>query len=869
MFPTTWWRVHSDAGAVRHVRVRRVCAALLALVLALYLAPLPAMAGETTQDTTNEQGQAEGASAPSTRPTSGKTSDAVGGVSTGDAAGGTGTGDAAGAASQTKDGDTKDDAVPPQDTAGQPSGQGSSEDGGTPAPTAPPKEEPPARAPDAEAATIDVSVRVVGPDAEGHDVDWLPATNVTVAATATGLDATEAAFKKGGLAYDAVKGTAYGAYLNSITSPYTQQKLDYDASSGAYWSLLVNTGSGLTHSDTGISSIDMSAVREIVWYYSAGTTLPAEAPNTEPSSTSLPTYTSDWPDTSDWPGFQQILGDQQAATPTGAATVTWDVDLSQYGDGGHWHKVSELLSVNGFIYAAVDDRVVRIDERTGTVDATRGTLEGSISYTSRPLYVKGMIVVALDDGRVEALDAATLKRRWVTPIMAKGYQSSCSLSLTSGSSPQIVVGISQGSGSAGMLFTVDPSTSSFASYRVLDQSQVSGWYWSGAASVGGCLVAADTAGRVSAYRASDGREVASYQLTSKVPDGSTVNADVVALNKTDFLVATRDGRLHRLRLTDANGAIGIAEVSSVALGGTGKAAPVVVGGHAFVGGAQDTTPDAPTALYVVDTSIMSLLQTITKADGLDLPVGFGGISAPPLVSTTSTGTFAYFTVNAATFDAATGAYASGGNLYAYRLGDTEAHLLYAPTTNANFCDSPVICDTQGSLYYLNDSSHVVKLVSQKNGADGRGSTTDEGGSGHTATPTSVMADGSTGPRERPGSLANMLAGMSGIRMYGTAAIGWTLRPSASATAGARSSRPLLFGTPSDVLTRVTTTRPTAMQPEGQGAAAEPSSTSVAHLPLWPVAGMGCGAALLVVLLVRDLMRTRKGGSHDSSRHHRG
>ena len=862
MFPTTWWRVHSDAGAVRHVRVRRVCAALLALVLALYLAPLPAMAEETTQDTTNEQGQAEGASAPSTRPTSGKTSDAAGGASTGDAAGGTGTGDAAGAASQTKDGDTKDDAVPPQDTTGQPSGQGSSEDGGTPAPTAPPKEEPPARAPDAEAATIDVSVRVVGPDAEGHDVDWLPATNVTVAATATGLDATEAAFKKGGLTYDVVEGTTYGAYLNGITSPYTGQELGYDAASRRYWSLLVNTGSGLTSSDKGISSIDMSTVREIVWYYSTGTAAPAETPNTELSSTKLPTYASDWP------GFQQILGDQRAATPTDAATVAWDVDLSQYGSGGSWHRVSELLSVNGSIYAAVDDRVVRIDERTGTVDATRGTLDAPISYTSRPLYVKGMIVVALDDGRVEALDAATLKRRWTTPIMAKGYQSSCSLSLTSGSSPQIVIGISQGSGSAGMLFTVDPSTSSLASYRVLDQSQVSGWYWSGAASVGGCLVAADTAGRVSAYRTSDGREVASYQLTSKVPGGSTVNADVVALDETDFLVATRDGRLHRLRLTDANGAIGIAEVSSVALGGTGKAAPVVVGGHAFVGGARDTTPDAPTALYVVDTSTMSLLQTITKADGLDLPVGFGGISAPPLVSTTSTGTFAYFTVNAATFDAATGAYASGGNLYAYRLGDTEAHLLYAPTTNANFCDSPVICDTQGSLYYLNDSSHVVKLVSQENGADGRGSTTDAGGSGRTATPTSVMADGSTGPRKRPGSLANMLAGMSGIRMYGTAAIGWTLRPSASATARARSSRPLLFGTPSDVLTRVTTTRPLAMQPEGQGAAAEPLSTSVAHLPLWPVAGMGCGAALLVVLLVRDLI-TRKGGSHDSSRHHRG
>lgn len=520
-------------------------AALLALVMALHLAPLPAMA-ETAQDTPHAQGQSEGPSAPDTRTTPGETGDVAGGTETG-------TGDAAGAAPQTEGKRTEDSTAPSQEPVKQPSEPGSSGDGAASTPTAPSKEDHAAHTPDAPDATINVSVRVIGPDAEGHDVDWLPATNVTVASTATGFDATEAAFKKGGLAYDAVRDTTYGAYLKSITSPYTQQRLGYDASSGAYWSLLVNTGSGLTHSDTGISSIDMSAVREIVWYYSAGTATPAETPNTEPSSSPLPTYTSDWP------SFQRILGDQQAATPTDAATVAWDVDLSQYGDGGRWHKVSELLSVNGFIYAAVDDRVVRIDERTGAVDATRGTLDAPISYTSRPLYVNGMIVVALEDGRVEALNAATLKRRWTTPIMAKGYQSSCSLSLTSGSTPQIVVGISQGSGTAGMLLAIDPSTGSLASYRVLDQSQASGWYWSGAASVDGCLVAADTAGRVSVYRTGSGEQVTSYQLASDVPNGAAVNADVVALDDTDFLVATRDGRLHRMRLTDADGTIGIAE----------------------------------------------------------------------------------------------------------------------------------------------------------------------------------------------------------------------------------------------------------------------------------------------------------------------
>jgi hypothetical protein len=56
-------------------------------------------------------------------------------------------------------------------------------------------------------------------------------------------------------------------------------------------------------------------------------------------------------------------------------------------------------------------------------------------------------------------------------------------------------------------------------------------------------------------------------------------------------------------------------------------------------------------------------------------------------------------------------YSSGGNLYLYELGAPEAQLLWEPTGElAQACDSPVISDAAGALYYLNDSGYVAKLI---------------------------------------------------------------------------------------------------------------------------------------------------------------
>ena len=49
-------------------------------------------------------------------------------------------------------------------------------------------------------------------------------------------------------------------------------------------------------------------------------------------------------------------------------------------------------------------------------------------------------------------------------------------------------------------------------------------------------------------------------------------------------------------------------------------------------------------------------------------------------------------------------------MYVYRVGDAEASLLFDATgAYANYCDSPVIADEQGNLYYINDSGHLIAL----------------------------------------------------------------------------------------------------------------------------------------------------------------
>lgn len=71
-------------------------------------------------------------------------------------------------------------------------------------------------------------------------------------------------------------------------------------------------------------------------------------------------------------------------------------------------------------------------------------------------------------------------------------------------------------------------------------------------------------------------------------------------------------------------------------------------------------------------------------------------------------TYVYFTVNSADSKDYVN-YSTGGGVYRYTLGDAEATQIYDAAGHYQYCDSPVIADASGNLYYINDSGTLFKL----------------------------------------------------------------------------------------------------------------------------------------------------------------
>ena len=164
---------------------------------------------------------------------------------------------------------------------------------------------------------------------------------------------------------------------------------------------------------------------------------------------------------------------------------------------------------------------------------------------------------------------------------------------------------------------------------------------------------------------------------------------------------THDGKLHVISLS-AKGVL--SEQKTVDLGLTNNmSAPAMSGDNLIVGG--QTATGSALVLYNLKTGKTTM---VTAADGKELPAGFNGIAATPLVSVQGGKTYVYFTVNSADSKDYV-SYSAGGGVYRYTLGDAEATQIYDAAGHYQYCDSPVIADASGNLYYINDSGTLFKL----------------------------------------------------------------------------------------------------------------------------------------------------------------
>lgn len=534
------------------------------------------------------------------------------------------------------------------------------------------------------------SVDVVGPDVNGNNTCWGSASSVSLPEGSTAQNLIETVLKAKGVTYN---GSQCGEYwfLNSINSPFDHKPYAWDAATNKSWHLYINGEPSLLCAN----QITLKSGDKVTLAYTTDDS-PMPDPDkivVDPSAT-----TPDWD--AEWAGYGNSgngTSVTDAKTPAQAAGLKWAFDWKAES-GQQYANCSEPVIANGFVYIATENELIKIDSSTGKKVAS-APLASKVSYTSRPIYTNGLIIVPLNGGAVQAITADKLICKWLTPGLTDLTQSSCTV-VSDGE--YVYVGsvdisydenynATYGNGS---LKRIKIATGE-VSWQNIDPSE--GYYWTGAALTDKYTIVPTSAGTLKCIDKTTGDVVSAMKL------GAVANADCIAdpSNGSTFYQMTHDGKLHVILLS-AKGVL--SEQKTVDLGLTNNlSAPAVSGDNLIVGG--QTATGSALVLYNLKTDKTTM---VAAADGKALPAGLNGIAATPLVSVQGGKTYVYFTVNSADSKDYVN-YSAGGGVYRYTLGDAEATQIYDAAGHYQYCDSPVIADASGNLYYINDSGTLFKL----------------------------------------------------------------------------------------------------------------------------------------------------------------
>lgn len=534
------------------------------------------------------------------------------------------------------------------------------------------------------------SVDVIGPDVNGNNTRWGSASNVSLPEGSTAQNLIETVLKAKGVTYNGSQSGEYW-FLNSINSPFDHKPYAWDAATKKYWHLYINGESSLLCAN----QITLKSGDKVTLAY---TTDDSPMPDPDKIVVDPNATTPDWD--AEWAGYGNSGNGStvtDAKTPAQAAGLKWAFDWKAES-GQQYANCSEPVIANGFVYIATENELIKIDSSTGKKVAS-APLASKVSYTSRPIYTNGLIIVPLNGGAVQAITADKLICKWLTPGLTDLTQSSCTV-VSDGE--YVYVGsvdisydenynATYGNGS----FARIKIATGEVSWQNIDPAE--GYYWTGAALTDKYAIVPTSAGTLKCIDKTTGDVVSTMKL------GAVANADCIAdpSNGSTFYQMTHDGKLHVISLS-AEGVL--SEQKTVDLGLTNNlSAPAVSGDNLIVGG--QTATGSALVLYNLKADKTTM---VAAADGKALPAGLNGIAATPLVSVRGGKTYVYFTVNSADSKDYVN-YSAGGGVYRYTLGDAEATQIYDAAGHYQHCDSPVIADASGNLYYINDSGTLFKL----------------------------------------------------------------------------------------------------------------------------------------------------------------
>lgn len=423
-------------------------------------------------------------------------------------------------------------------------------------------------------------------------------------------------------------------------------------------------------------------------------------------ASSLPNYSGEWPTFRNSKNNNALTN---TVTPDSAATaeLKW---VKKYGSGWGPKAVNVPIIVNNHVYIARNDDIFCLSKDTGeaVVSGKLASPQGGYG-TNSMVYAEGMVFVQLDNGCIQALRADTLESLWVTESF--GGQTISPITYYNG---YIYTGTwgSETKEQNFACFSVtdeDPTNGFETKYATWLRPHAGGYYWVGAYVNDVCAVFGSDDGT----GGSDSPTAVLYSVnpvTGSIIDTiNDVKGDIrccVVYDSGRVYFTTKGGYLYSVGL-NSNGTFDHASIKSIQIGSMSTSTPVIYKGRLYVGCSgkgYDWDGDSGSGIAVVDVS-GGKLDIIYKASTPGYP------QAGPLVSTafeSSTGkVYVYTTYNN-----------NPGGIYIIEdsAGQTEPSAnngnLYVPEkAYQQFCISTICADSEGTLYYKNDSGALIAVKS--------------------------------------------------------------------------------------------------------------------------------------------------------------
>ncbi len=426
----------------------------------------------------------------------------------------------------------------------------------------------------------------------------------------------------------------------------------------------------------------------------------------------LPQYTGDW---TSFRGNENNMGIVNHQTPVylSKAELKWAV---QYTDPTNWSDaVTPPILVDDKMYVAKNNKVICIDTADGSIIKESETLSGSVDYgTTSITYGDGMIFVPIGSGRIQALRADTLESVWVseelggqtiTPVTYKNGKVFCGTYTYSSDE------LKEGKYFCISVEDEDRSSKTEIKECLWEISHPGGFYWAGSYVTSEFAVfgSEDTSAQDSTENA--------VLYSVDIDDGTVVDtvdtvygdirSSIAYDSVTDRLYfTTKGGKLGRVKL-NIDGTFDDATYEEIDLGGASTSTPIVYDGLAYVGTAQT---DGTYKYKIIDVNIAPMREVSSV-------ITPGYAQASPLLSTsyetTENAVYLYFTYNSIP-----------GGIYMVKVvksddidDDGAAGVtatdndLFVPANDmAQYCICSLICGSDGTIYYKNDSGYIMAIT---------------------------------------------------------------------------------------------------------------------------------------------------------------